>query len=253
VSAARPAATGIGSRLLRALRRQGPIGFVKLCLFNMRLLLTGKAARHRYIYDDAWDKAHGVDTAGMVGIDEITAPDEEKVGAVRYEPTPPDCFSYLIGEADAGPPSARTFIDVGSGKGRVLLLAALAGFRRVLGLELGMELHQAACRNIEVMRESAGIGDVTSIRADATSYAFPAEPTLCFLNNPFDAPVLDRLIDNIEASLAAAPRPFTILYYHSNHADRLLGRRDWRLVSDGTWRDPSHHFSIFRWDGDATA
>lgn len=234
-------------RLIRALHRHGPVQLARLCLLNVRLLLNGKAGQHRYVHDDSWDKAHGVDTAGTVEMDEITALEHEKIGAVRYEPTPPDCFTYLIAQARLRQDADYTFIDIGSGKGRVVLLAALAGFRRAIGIELGQELHETACRNIAAMRKSADLGEVESIRADATSYSFPDGPTVCFLNNPFEAQVLDRLLVRIEASLAASPRLFTIIYYHSNHADRLASREGWRRVADGAWRDESHHFSIFEW------
>jgi len=234
------------SRLLRAFRRRGPVEFVRLCLLNIRLLLSGKAARHGYVYDDAWDRQYGVDTAGTVEVADFTAPEQEKAGAVRYEPTPPDCFAYLVGAANLRGGVDYIFMDVGSGKGRVLLMAALHGFRRVIGIELGEELHQTACRNINAMKPLLGDARVESLQTDATRYGFPLEPTVCFLNNPFDAQVLDRLLDNIEASLAAAPRPFTIIYYHSNHADRIDVREQWQVVATGFWRDESHHFSIYR-------
>lgn len=236
------------SRAHRAFQRAGPIGFLKLGMHNLRIVLGGKVGRHRYIHDDAWDRMHGVETSGTVAIEELTAPEEEKSGAVRYEPTPPECFAYLLEQARIDDRSAYTFIDIGSGKGRVLLLAALAGFRRAIGVEFGEELHVIACANIEAMKDRLAPAVVTSIRADARLYRFPAEPTVCFLNNPFDAPAIASLFDGIEASLRDRPRPFTLIYYHSNHAKELERRAAWQSVSDGTWRDESHHFAIFRYD-----
>jgi predicted RNA methylase len=243
---AMPTLASTGHRLVRAFRRRGPLEFVKLCGRNLMLVGSGQAAKHRYVHDDSWDRSNGVDTAGTVEIDEITAPAHEKPGAVRYEPTPPDCFNHLLDAAGLGCRADYTFIDVGSGKGRVLLLAALAGFERVIGIELGEELHQAACRNIAAMKERLGRAELSSVRADAAGYQLPLQPTICFLNNPFDTAVLDRLLDNIEASLATHPRPFTIVYYHSNHADRLDRRRPWQVVAKGVWQDESHHFAIYR-------
>jgi SAM-dependent methyltransferase len=235
-----------GARLIRAFRRRRPGDFLKLCLLNLRVVLSGEAKRHAYVHDDSWDRLYGVSTAGTLETDEFGAPPEELVGAVRYEPTPPDCFEWLVEAAELEPGVDYTFIDVGSGKGRVLLLAALHGFKRVIGIELGVELHDAACRNIARMRGRLGSAKVTSIRADATRFDFPPEPTLCFLNNPFDAAVLDRLLDRIEASRAATPRPFTLIYYHSNHADRIAARPGWEMVRSGFWTDESHHFTIHR-------
>ena len=41
-----------------------------------------------------------------------------------------------------------TFIDIGSGKGRVLMMAADYPFRRILGIELLPDLHRAAQENL---------------------------------------------------------------------------------------------------------
>lgn len=235
-------------RARRAFQRAGPIGFLKLGMYNLRIVLGGKVARHHYIHDDSWDRTYGVDTAGTVAIEELTAPEEDKPGAVRYEPTPPECFAYLLEEARIGDFSDFTFIDIGSGKGRVLLLAALAGFKRAIGVEFGEELHVIARENIEAMKDRLAPAMVTSIRADARSYRFHAEPTVCFLNNPFGAEAVASLLDRIEASLRDRPRPFTIIYYHSNHAEELSRRAAWHAVSIGLWRDESHHFAIFRFN-----
>lgn len=237
---------GWPSRAVRALRRRGPVGFVRLVLHNVRLLLNGQAGRHRYVHDDAWDRANGVDTAGTVAIDELTAPDEARPGAVRYEPTPPECFAHLLAEAGLGDLSGSTFIDIGSGKGRVVLLAGLAGFQEAIGVEFGEELHVIARRNIEIMGDRLAPARVATVRADARTYVFPSAPTVCFINNPFGVDGLAALLDGIEASLRDDPRPFTIIYYHSNHAQELHRRAAWQAVSEGVWRDDSHHFAIFR-------
>ena len=98
-------------RVGRAWRRHGPLGFVRLLTHNLRIAFSGQGGRHRYIYDDAWDRAHGVDTRGTVDVEEMTAPDHEKRGAVRYEPTPPEAFSYLVSQAEIFDCVEWTFID----------------------------------------------------------------------------------------------------------------------------------------------
>ncbi len=235
-------------RAHRAFRRAGPGGFLQLLIHNLGIVVRGQGGRHRYINDDAWDRAYGVDTRGTVDVEEMTAPDHEKHGAVRYEPIPPEAFPYLVSQAEIFDCSEWTFIDLGSGKGRALLLAAQAGFPKVIGVELGEELHAIARRNIDEFRGKTSIGDVSSIRGDATSYQFPTDPTLCFINNPFSGDVLARVMENIEASLRGHPRPFKILYYHSNHADVIDQRPGWEALRKGIWTDESHHFAIYHWN-----
>jgi predicted RNA methylase len=236
-------------RARRALRRLGPTGFLRLCAYNLRLLASGRAREHAFVYDDAWDRRHGLDTAGMVDVAEIAAPDALKEGAVRYEPTPPDCFAFLIAAAGIEDAGAWTLVDLGSGKGRVPLLAAMAGFGRSIGVELGSDLHAIACANLIRFRARQALGPVEFVQKDARSFGWPDGRTTCFLNNPFSGDILDEVLNAIEASLAAAPRAFRIVYYHSNHLDRIDRRPAWIPVQRGNWRDASHHYAIWRWAG----
>lgn len=247
IIAAKPQAHGLASRGLRALRRLGPGGFARLVGQNVQLLLSGRAAAHRYVHDDAWDRAHGVDTAGSLEVCEIDAPEAAKAGAVRYEPTPPECFGFLIDRAGLGDPAGYGFVDLGSGKGRVAMLAALAGFGKVAAVEFGADLHAAATENFRRFAAGRDAARISAVHGDARAFRWDAEPTVCFLNNPFSGDVLDSVLDAIERSLREAPRAFVLVYYHCNHVDRLDARQGWRALGRGHWRDPSHHYALFSW------
>jgi predicted RNA methylase len=239
--------TSFSARLSRALRRNSFSGILKLCLINAAALLTGRWKQHSYVYDRSFDSEHGVDTAGVVEVDELVAGDSSKTSAERYEATPPECFAYLLDAAGIHDRSGYHFVDLGSGKGRTLLLAQFAGFRTVTGVELCENLHRIALANME-RKWPAGSGALPRpIHGDATAYSFPPEPTVCFLNNPFGPPVLQKALDNIERSLRAEPRHFILLYYHCNHADILDERPGWRCTSRGHWQNPAHHYAVYRW------
>ena len=240
--------SGWASRALRAFRRLGPGGFVKLAAYNMRLLLSGRAGEHSYAYDDAWDRLHGVSTAGTLEVCELDGPEEVKATATRYEPTPPDCFAFLIERATTRDRSRFTFVDLGSGKGRVAMLASLAGFRKVIAVEFAADLHAAAARNFESFAAGKERAPIAALLADARSYQWEAEPTLCFLNNPFSADVLDEVLRRIERSLSDHPREFVVVYYHSDHA-QLFERSGWRRIDQGYWQNKRHHYAIFSWVG----
>ena len=71
-----------------------------------------------------------------------------------YQPTEPALFREMM-ETMSGLGIVfqdLTFIDVGSGKGRVLLMAADYPFRRILGIELLADLHQVAQANIQAYK-----------------------------------------------------------------------------------------------------
>lgn len=129
-----------------------------------------------------------------------------------YQPIPPEEFRELM-NALAIDFSQFTFIDVGSGKGRALLLAAEYGFRRIIGIEWLLELDGIAQANIERLRQKGALtANIELVCMDATDFAFPAEPTLIFLFNPLTENALRKLLRNLEQSLRRNPRLVHVAY-----------------------------------------
>jgi hypothetical protein len=131
-----------------------------------------------------------------------------------YQPTDPALFREMI-DALGIDLSGLTFIDLGSGKGRTLLMASEYPFRRVVGVELLPELHRIAEQNIEgfpAQRKLAG--SIEAICDDATAYNFPLEPTVLYLFNPLPEAGLMQVIHNLELSLGGSPRQVWIIYHN---------------------------------------
>jgi SAM-dependent methyltransferase len=135
-----------------------------------------------------------------------------------YQPTEPSLFHELLAALSQQSRSDFhdfVFIDLGSGKGRTLLMASDYPFRRIIGVELLPALHQAAQENLSKYRgESQKCFALESICADATEFAFPAEPTVLYLFNPFPESGLRRVIANLEESLRQNPRAVYVLYHN---------------------------------------
>jgi hypothetical protein len=114
------------------------------------------------------------------------------------------------------------FIDLGSGKGRTLLMASDYPFRRIIGVELLPALHRTAHDNLSTYtNEAQKCFALETICADATEFAFPAEPTVLFLFNPFPESGLRRVVANLEQSLREDPRAVYVLY-HNPLLDHVL-------------------------------
>ena len=129
-----------------------------------------------------------------------------------YQPIEPELFKEMMTELKIDF-SQFTFIDIGSGKGRALLLAAEYPFRRILGVELLPELNQIAQQNIE--RFSSPIQRCRDIEAacmDAAEFSFPQEPLVIFLFNPLPVEGLRKLVQNLEGSLRMNPREVRVVY-----------------------------------------
>ena len=78
-----------------------------------------------------------------------SAPKIEFDDAVGYEKTSRRRFLTVIRDANIRVPSEYTFIDLGCGKGNVLVLAAQYGFRSIIGVEVDPDLASIARRNVD--------------------------------------------------------------------------------------------------------
>jgi hypothetical protein len=134
-----------------------------------------------------------------------------------YQPTEPARFREMMA---ALPIDFRqfTFVDIGSGKGRTLLLAADYPFRKIIGVELIEELRRAAEENIAVWRTQSPARvapfSMESLFMDAREFVFPDTPLVVYLFNPLPEAGLRRVILNIEESWKRAPRAIWVVYHN---------------------------------------
>ena len=172
--------------------------------------------RRRQRYGDAdYDWEHRVNTTSA-----IVGWRDRLLGLFHspYQPTESALFHEML---DALLQQSRSdfhdfvFVDLGSGKGRTLLMASDYPFRRIAGVELLPALHQAAQENLRKYRsEEQKCFALESVCADATEFPFPAEPTVLYLFNPFPETGLKRMIAHLEQSLRAHPRAVYVLYHN---------------------------------------
>jgi hypothetical protein len=138
-----------------------------------------------------------------------------------YQPTEPSVFHEMIAHVRA-PLERFTFIDLGSGKGRTLLMASQYPFRRIVGVELLTELHRIAQQNIRDFQSSVQrCTDITSIEEDARTFEFPDEPLVLYLFNPLPEDGLLTVMQKLSQSLERKPHEAWILY-HNPLLERLL-------------------------------
>ena len=134
--------------------------------------------------------------------------------------------------------SADVFVDLGSGKGRVVLQAALNyPFRAVYGVELSESLHAVALANLERVRPRLRCQQVHLLRADAREADLPDTVTVAYLNNPFGGEVFESVIDRLVASVDRNPRRLRIVYANPVEEAALLATGRVRLLRIGRgWR-----------------
>ncbi len=156
-----------------------------------------------------------------------------------YQPTDPALFREMLTELKVDL-REFTFIDIGSGKGRVLLMAADYPFRRILGVELFAALHRVAEENIcNYKSDSQQWRAIESVCMDAREFEFPPEPTVLYLFNPLPEPGLIEMVGNLEISLRDLPRPIYVLY-HNPLLEHVVARSAAFKKIAGT-----HQYSVF--------
>jgi SAM-dependent methyltransferase len=181
----------------------------------------------------AWDRRRGVDTRGIVP-------------EIRYMAVQPRAFREFLGHLPADR-SELTLLDVGSGRGRALLLAVEHGFGHAVGVEHDAELHRVACANVA----RRGLGDrITLLHGDARELLLPPGPLVLFIYNPCPREVLEPILERIRALLRADPRPAWLVYEATEDRDLLDGAEELELVAERRERAGANprrpRFAIYR-------
>lgn len=157
-----------------------------------------------------------------------------------YQPTEPTLFYEMLHSLDIDY-REFIFIDLGSGKGRVLIMASDFPFWRILGLELLPELNRVARENLQNYRNvKQKCFAMESLCGDARDFLFPPEPTVLYLFNPLPESGLQQVIANLARSMAQAPRPVYVLYHNPLLEPVVAECRLLRKIGG------SHQYSVFR-------
>jgi SAM-dependent methyltransferase len=189
----------VSGRLLSSFRREGLVGILKRSI--------------KEVEEIRFDRKFGIETRSTWT--EYSAP----VGYDRnlYIPYGPTKISALTEIFHELPIMFEdfVFVDIGSGKGRALLVASEFPFRRIIGVEFSPELHSIAKKNIRAYRsQTQKCKVIESNCCDATLYQMPRENTVLFLYNPFKGPIISRLLTNLRESLRGYPRQLYLVYHN---------------------------------------
>jgi predicted RNA methylase len=169
----------------------------------------------------------GLETSGSIELPEHALDDR-----VAYLPSAwhvlPRALRYVgVSERD-------TFVDFGSGKGRIVHQAARLPFRRVIGVEVSPELveiarsalaartHQHRCRSVEI------------VLADVRQFRVPDDLTIAYLYRPFGDETLAAVLRGIVESIDRHPRRVHLVYVLPTTSARstIVATGRFRLVKD---------------------
>lgn len=165
----------------------------------------------RVVYGSWFDLVRGVETSAPV------APAEDG-DRHAYQPSETWRLTRILPSAELGP--TDVFVDVGAGKGRVVLSAARRyRCRQVIGVEVSADLHDIACRNLASHRRAT---PVQLVNADVLDWPVPPDATVFYLFNPFGDDTLRRFLVRLLNSQEVHPRELRLVYAAPDHHDTVV-------------------------------
>jgi SAM-dependent methyltransferase len=166
------------------------------------------------LMEDRWfDLRYGTDTSSKEKSVDPEVTNVTAADAIRYAPTRARHFHALM--HDFGFPHGSVFVDVGCGKGKVLLMAMGYPFKRVVGVEFSSRLCNIARNNVERYCRKKSLSNMVAIHhCDIVDYDIKLDENVFYFYNPFNERVMTRVIDNIARSQHQYPRPIWLLYYN---------------------------------------
>ena len=217
----------------------------RLCAALWEFVRDSTPSRSRSRYGDAdydWDYRVNTTSGGVGWRDRLLG-----VFHSAYQPTDPDAFREMLAmlteHTHLNLPDF-TFLDLGSGKGRTLLMVSDYPFRRILGVELLPRLGEIAQENMRHYKSpSQQCFSLETICADASTFPLPDEPLVIYLFNPFGESGLRHVVANLEQTLRANPRRLYVLYLNPLLEHVLAGSACLQKIA-GT-----HQYSV--WKGTA--
>jgi len=160
-----------------------------------------------------FDAERGVSTEALLFLGDLDpeAIGENIVHATHYEPTPVADLAPLLALVPF-PLEGATFVDLGAGMGRALLLAAHFPFRSIVGVEISPALATIAAENLtKVDRQPLLCADICVREGDAATYRFPQGDLVVYLFNPFDEWMIANVIERLARS--NGKREVAIVYH----------------------------------------
>ena len=210
----------IGRRLRKSRLQYGVLVTIGRCFawpamyLSWRLVEWSPSERRRRKAGEEFDSTHGVDTERSRFNEwdaDIDSPNWAQ--GVGYDPTPAETVrkSLRLLPIDY---EEYAFVDLGSGKGRVPLVATDFPFHEVIGVEYAPDLHQVAERNIAAYSNpDQRCERIRAVCHDAAAFPLPDRPLVLFFAHPFGETVIRKFLQGIDETLTRLPRKIYLIYY----------------------------------------
>jgi SAM-dependent methyltransferase len=168
-----------------------------------------------------FDRDHGVTTQALLFLSELDGakPNEAYAHATHYEPVGIAAFRELLATLPEATIRSSTFVDLGAGMGRALLLASEYPFKQIFGVELSPALYVLARENLDRAQGfEMRCRDLRVAPGDARKQRYPKGNLVVFLFNPFDGEVLRAVLARMIRTRSSGDDVY-LLYHTPVHRD----------------------------------
>ena len=142
----------IRHRLRKSLAQRGAIGTAKTLVRSaLRPATHPQVAPKVYDAVHPFDREFGVETSGLLYAEDLPSGQRDDLYNAGYFGVAPSALRQIL-ERLAFDFEKYTFFDLGSGKGRALLIASEYPFHAIAGVELSPKLHAIAKANLAAYR-----------------------------------------------------------------------------------------------------
>lgn len=176
----------------------------------------------------------------------LSVESEHKKDALPYIPTQISPLRTVLRKLDL--PKDGAFVDLGSGKGRVLLIAAQSGFQRIVGVEFSRELCEIARENVKIfLRQTQITAQIEVIESDVATWPVHRGDNVFFMFHPFKKTVLARFLDNLQNSLTEFPRKIWLVYNNptEEHAEVIADSKLFSVSQEFQPSGASYPFRVY--------
>jgi SAM-dependent methyltransferase len=228
-------------RLFRSLKSHGLRGTLRRAFIKAPTVAGEPAPEPAHPFD----LHHGTDTGGYYSSAELHGKTLSSFYTTAYYGIAPSALASALSDLNINY-SEFTFADVGCGKGRAIVVAAQFPFHSLWGVELSPELCEIARANLALRPEWANRSSI--IHEDAASVTYPEGPLLIFMFHPFLAPVLRRVLANLETQLRKSPRTTYVLYARNPRYTEVLEKFPFlQEISETTHSLSAEDAAVNRW------
>lgn len=164
---------------------------------------------------------YGTNTFVPVELKDLTITNGDRKTASRYEAVSFYMLEKLL-TAFKKVSKLTSIVDLGSGKGRVLMVAPHFGFTDITGIDFAKELCDLAISNMSEKEKQFSNIKWRVINENVEDYDIRNQDSVFFMFNPFTESVLKRFLEKLDRSCHQFPRSTYFLYASPQHQQLLL-------------------------------